>query len=55
MTTTEKDIQHKIAEDMWHRDECFTVLSSAEGEGIMVFMRDETLFRIVVVKVNEAD
>jgi hypothetical protein len=50
MTTTEKEIQHMIAEDLWNRDECFTVLYSKESADVKVFMRDETVFRIVVVK-----
>ena len=48
--TTEKEIQHMIADDLWKRDECFTVLYSEESADIQVFMRDKAVFRIVVVK-----
>jgi len=50
--TTEKDMQRMITMDMWNRDECFTMLPSAEGEGTLAFMNDGTVFRIVVVKVR---
>jgi hypothetical protein len=50
MATTEKELQHMIAEDLWNRDDCFTVLYSVAGTDVKVFLKDETVFRIVVVK-----
>ena len=50
MKTTEKNIQQKIAEAMWHKDECFTIIYSENGAGITIFMRDGSEFNVVITK-----